>query len=278
MTPITREEYDKYVYHFTTKETALEHILPKKQIRLSSFQKTNDPKESKDWHFSLSHDIEAPQTEELTNYLREIMQKGAIQIKEKCKVLCVSRDIYINEEQHDLNYSRGYAKPRMWAQYGGNYTGVCLVFEKTDLDKEIFNISKKNSMEYFSGNVNYSHTNFPLDALHLNISTFTDGKAINRQALFETIEKKVATHSDFYFFHKHEDWSTECEARWILRGVDADPQLIDITSSLKAVILGSDFNLAYLPLVMSAAQELEIPVLILGWMNERIHLLPAPNV
>ncbi len=278
MTPIAREDYDKYVYHFTTKETALEHILPKKQIRLSSFQKTNDPKESKDWIFSLSLDIEAPLTVELKNDLAEIMKTGAIQIKEKCKVLCVSRDIYINEEQHHLNHSRGYAKPRMWAQYGGNYTGVCLVFEKADLDKEIFNTSKNKNMACFSGNVNYSHTNFQRDALHLNISTFSDGKVIDRQALFEAIEKKVITHSNFYFFHKHEDWSTECEARWILRGVDAEPQLIDTTSSLKAIILGSDFNLAYLPLVTSAADELKIPILQLYWQNEYIHLLPAPNV
>ena len=33
----------------------------------------------------------------------------------------------------DEDYRRGYARPRMWEQYGDNHRGVCLVFDKAEL-------------------------------------------------------------------------------------------------------------------------------------------------
>ena len=43
---------DRYLYHYTKAETALTHILPMNRLRLGRFENTNDPRETRHWHFS----------------------------------------------------------------------------------------------------------------------------------------------------------------------------------------------------------------------------------
>lgn len=45
---------DQYVYHYTRRETAFQHILPSRTIRLGPLSQTNDPRETKSWTFGLS--------------------------------------------------------------------------------------------------------------------------------------------------------------------------------------------------------------------------------
>ena len=44
---------EELVYHYTTAETARDHILRNKTLKLGTYAKTNDPKETKTWQFNL---------------------------------------------------------------------------------------------------------------------------------------------------------------------------------------------------------------------------------
>jgi transcriptional regulator GlxA family with amidase domain len=45
-----------YLYHYTSSDTARK-ILESGSVRLAPYQNTNDPKESKDWHFSVGMSV-----------------------------------------------------------------------------------------------------------------------------------------------------------------------------------------------------------------------------
>ena len=61
----------EYIYHYTQAATAIDFILKNKNLKFSSFNQTNDPKETKDW-------ILSPGTNEgrdLTKYNPEYLSK-----------------------------------------------------------------------------------------------------------------------------------------------------------------------------------------------------------
>lgn len=80
---------DKFLYHYTSSSTAIEHILKDRSLRLGSYTKTNDPKESKTWQFSLgtneSRDLGKYKMEEMSNWLSN-------ELKLKTKLACFSMD------------------------------------------------------------------------------------------------------------------------------------------------------------------------------------------
>jgi Protein of unknown function (DUF2971) len=248
-----------WVYHYTSRSTALEHILSGGTIRLGSFLTVNDPRESKDWYFSVALSEEADLSPEDTFVLlRQITQL----VKGHCKMVCMSTDdkraAYL-----DGNYGfyRGYAKPRMWAQYGQNHAGVCLIFDRNLLDKTIRNtLSSKG--EIYSGRVHYRHRNAE-DADAFNI--FHD--QIRRNSIDRVVREMVNRYFTNYFFTKAEDWANECEWRWLLRGTDNKPEYVNIAESIRGVVVGSDFPETDKSSVLRLAEKFGIPVAKVIWMN-----------
>lgn len=120
----------KYLYHYTSREVLLEYILPSEKIKMSQFGLTNDPRESKKWSFTIVFPgIVYPLN---SNEVNSIIDKANLLVKEYCKVICFTRDDPNIEKLHHGHkiYGRGYAHPRMWAQYAKRHTGVCIVFDK----------------------------------------------------------------------------------------------------------------------------------------------------
>src|SRR2546423_10786553 len=118
---------ERYLYHYTRHDTALEYILPSLKLKLGIFANVNDPRESKAWFFTLICPTESPNNDEFFK-----LQEDATRIvKGTCKVLCLTRDnpIISRDMPHDV-FGRGYAHSRMWAQYAGNHKGVCLILDK----------------------------------------------------------------------------------------------------------------------------------------------------
>lgn len=44
----------RYVYHYTTRDVALQHVLSMRKVRLGPLTKTNDPRETKSWKFGVT--------------------------------------------------------------------------------------------------------------------------------------------------------------------------------------------------------------------------------
>ena len=125
----------KQLFHYTTREAALEYILPTRRIRLGLVGTTNDPREVKEWSPVMLntpewHEDGVPADLSLTCRAIRLIQDEANRIRrEEWKVLCLTR------HQPDLTsapFPSGYCRPGNWAHYAENHSGVCLIFDGSD--------------------------------------------------------------------------------------------------------------------------------------------------
>jgi len=220
----------KYVYHYTSGKTATDYILPSLSLRMSPFTDVNDPRESKHWPFkfyarSLEENFDPALFLEATRYVRD-----------KSLVLCYSKD---HPEGGDNSLRKGYARPRMWDQYGDKHKGVCLVFDEEELGHAVTRMA--NGRQQFSGEVEYLDSSFgPMrqDADPYGLVYLED---VKQRGLSSILEPLIAKFSDSLFFTKHKDWEHESEQRWVVRSEEERvPDFVPILGVLRVVLLGAD--------------------------------------
>ncbi|WP_411800844.1 DUF2971 domain-containing protein [Aeromonas caviae] len=56
-------------------------------------------------------------------------------LKEKTSLICFTKDKILSGNHLEDMPLRGFCKPRMWAQYAGNHSGVCLIFDESLFSK-----------------------------------------------------------------------------------------------------------------------------------------------
>jgi hypothetical protein len=144
----------------------------------------------------------------------------------------------------------GYLYPRMWAQYGNNSKGVCIVFRKDNLLK---NITKKlkNDYDIFHGNIKYVDI---FDNKHAeeinnlikarNKIVFKCYKGDKRDLLVNNIKDNYK----LYFFKKDIDWSGENEYRVLILNKngnnDFKEKIIPINNTcIKAIFFGENTDI-----------------------------------
>jgi hypothetical protein len=258
----------EWVYHYTSLKTALELLLPSEKLRLGPFSTVNDPRESKRWFFSVATPDGFKFSGEEFFRLQEL---ATSLVKSKIKVLCTCQDDpRAVADGLDYTFHRGYARPRMWAQYGGGHSGVCLVLDRKALDNRIRTELIGRGVVY-SGPVEYVNSSRDeMLAFHL------DHREILAGSLESVLRAKVDRHHRTYFFTKAEDWSSEIEWRWVLRGADSEPEYVSIRDSLKAIVLGEDFPSVYEPAIVPFGERYGVPIARMHWMNGRPQASPGP--
>ena len=205
------KDHDKYLYHYTSAKKALEYILKDRTLMFNSLRNTNDPKESKDWKFDFHLVKGQLVTDDESN---KIWRDVSSEIKTKCKVLCFSKDkIGLGEEFLNDIYLRGFAMPRMWAQYGDNRKGVCLIFNKKNITKLI--------VEQFGTNADIYGSNVEYRNVMLKGDIFNSPYTINYNflkdvGLNEFVRSYVAEYNAELFFEKSLDWRDENEFRYLM--------------------------------------------------------------
>ena len=227
------KDHDRLLYHYTRLDTARNYILKDWTLRMSSFRGTNDPKETKTWVFSL----ESNEHRDLAKYdLFELSERYSNKVKDNCRVICFCRDsepltgIHLNDIA-----KRGFAKPRMWAQYGDAHKGVCLAFDREKLIEKVAEACA-NAVGIYYGNVTYRDRGLlpRLDEGHYSI----DVDYIEKHG-FETFWK---THLDQYhhrlLFEKMEDWKDEREYRFVTVFPEPQEVFVDIRECLVGVLFG----------------------------------------
>ena len=229
-----------YVAHYTRLETAVDHILKNRTLRIGPLLATNDPRETKMWNFSVgsSGSVSSPSSKELEDLAHHNYDFNKI-LRNGYKVLCVSQDA---ENAMKMDFSdRSYCKPRMWAQYAENHRGVCLIFDKQVLHKTLEQKFGQDSLIF--GNVLYDNFH---DVRSLGWPKYMDafslsGDDIKKYGLEITLEKHREKYLDVFFFWKNKDWEHEAEYRWIVSGKNNEPEFIQIEDSLRAILLGVDY-------------------------------------
>ncbi len=235
---LNKDIFDKnIVCHYTGKEAAIS-ILRGKQINFSRLAACDDPRESKQWNFNF---IGAEQRFCLENY-PQVPNIFSSYIRNNSRVLCFcgwngeELDFSKNMVPHyrEAYYRTGFARSRMWSQYGIKHTGICLVFDKTRLEQE-FESSFETNRKFY-GSVEYQYY----------LESFVRARKINcRDILNYGIDKALGMQIDAnfheYFFLKSMDYRDEHEYRLVVIQNDGDLIGLSIESSLMAVIVGIDF-------------------------------------
>lgn len=230
--------FDKdMVCHYTCKENAI-YILNDKQINFSPLALCNDPRESKQWNFDF---IGSEQRVCYENH-KEALSVFDNSIKNNSMILgfCGWNNEEMNFEENAIPHYRqdyyrvGWARSRMWSQYGAKHTGVCLVFDRKRLEEQFKSTFETNKT--FSGRVEYQY----------HLESFVRARKIECRNIIEhgidkAIEIQIDKYFHEYFFLKLMDYRDEHEYRLVVIVDDGDSIGLPIESSLKGVIVGIDF-------------------------------------
>lgn len=255
------------LYHFTRKDAAIESILNGSVLKLGSFRKSNDPQEYKrrltsagGWGWDENC---AKQVANITNSIDDIIKSSGF--LSFCQ----------NRYEDDALVDHGCLKSRMWSQYGGGHSGVCLVFSKELLLTQL-NHQFKKTLTVFTGNVKYKdpYISRSKDSLSIN-SDDLDGKD-NISIAHDYVDSRYKE----VFFQKQEDYKDENEFRVITidkNGGNANSEYVSITTCLKAIILGDSFAKVYKPTIKELSDRLNVPFRKLHWEKNVYILLKWDN-
>jgi hypothetical protein len=256
------KDSDRYVYHYTKPEKAIEYILKDRTLLLNSFLATNDPKESKNWQLMPWSTNPSPPAA----FVDEAIPKEiSYALKRTVHLTCFCTDaIGLSGVHLDDILLRGLARPRMWAQYAQDHKGFCLVFDKEKLLSRMRQQFSKNS--FLSGPVSYKNRSF-VQSLEPNAFRleFDRLQEIGTEAY---VREHMLTYFKELYFEKLEDWRDEMEWRVLMLDHDGgNPPLVDIEGSLVSVIHGANTSTDDSELAVSLTSDLGITHTRLYWNN-----------
>ena len=256
---------DKYLYHYTKCETAIDFILKNNTFRLNNYNKTNDPKEVKDWQFNIGSNEGADLSKYCMNELSAWLTK---ELKEKTRLLCFSQDTDPLSGNHMIDiFNRGFCKPRMWAQYGDNHKGVCLVFDRNKLTHQI-NDQLAHKHLVLASHVKYRNRNvipnlFASDDQQYSI----DIDHLQKHGKEQYVAHHLSTHVERLFFEKMNDWSGESEWRYIVFSDSETDLYVNYGNSLVGVMFGNDTEEDDIISVMNMTNRTGVRHMGLKWKN-----------
>lgn len=245
----------RYLYHYTNINKAIK-ILYGDCLKFSKLNSLNDTLESKPKISNKSFDDSDKFTEAL-KYFRNMANNNL-------QLLCFSKDSseYLLEPT-DLktvltDYSgRGFALPRMWAQYGDNNNGTCLIFDKEKL-KSIIGcylgpmLISDDSVKYINNFsdvcIDYNEIN---NLLKLNS---TIGSKENEYVFFLNFVKNNLEFTKYNYFTKLDDWEREQEYRFLALGSE-DYFIKNISDALVGIVIGEKTDNADQSLILAMSKE-----------------------
>lgn len=248
------------IYHYTTSETALSHILKSMKLRLNPRSQSSDPIENTEHFFSYSGSNNGEGIPADALRLKDEAKKMLKNTKQVC--FCKNNSIKDENGMNFLTFEKyGFAKPRMWDQYGDKYKGVCLAFSL----KKILEIATAVNIK--GDNLNYI-TYRESEVSHHSIDTFR----IARDG-YDTYKKVYSDYLVRRLFNKHNDYIHENEFRF-LSFADSNYDYIDIKEALKGVIIS---NLSVNPFLYKGFKDIltgygNIDIQILSFSNQTLNI------
>jgi hypothetical protein len=249
-----------YLYHYTTRDAALGNILPLRQLRLSPLAWTNDPRGSQPWLYGFSGpfgDAGAGADD-----IMDLTQAIDDRIRSTTKVACLTRSDpeLMAEDGADYNFARGWSHSRMWDRYAEGHRGVCLVFDREKLSRQMG--TTLTSGVLWEKPVEYE--NVPqADAYAQNLS-YPEIESLSVEAV---AEQHVAQHWQALFFFKSRDWESEWEYQWVYRNGQPGPAFVAIEDALAGVMVGANFPEVDIPLLRHFSDALDFSTARCWWRN-----------
>ena len=241
---------DDAIFHYTRASVALEKILFDGKFRLSLRKDTNDPHEYKFIFLSMRGSRLPPEAVELYNEAHPVIDRI---IRMESRVMCFCSNtiptiILDNGKtiQDNVVNTIGWNKSRMWAQYGENHRGICLVFSKKAIEADLADIKENVIAE----NIQYTtRVGISPDAYTLN------GNQLVEDGVEGYCYNHIKRHSGTLFFTKNIDYRDESEYRVVVFDPNHNYEFININKSIKGVIAGDRTPEVYFPLIRQLSER-----------------------
>jgi hypothetical protein len=259
------------LFHYTKLSTAIEKILAEKRLRLSLLKDTNDPREYQFKLLGMTGWSLPPEARDLYDRCHPVLDRI---VRFECRVLCFCTNAKGNIIQKNggpledpIPSVSGWAKSRMWSQYGESQHGICLVFSRSSVQNEI---------EKFSDSIKWSHAaqveytteeRMPFHSLNI------DGNSLVVEGVEPYCSKHVELNRNDLFFTKHVDYRDESEFRLVVHDPKNVVDYIDIGSSIRGIITGDRTPKVYFPLLESYSRDLNVEARQARWDRGKSHLL-----
>jgi len=247
------------IFHYTKIGVAIEHILYEKRLKFSRGINTNDPREYRSWDLEPHLDGNYTHEEFRQNWLEA--EKSFRKAKTSYKYACFCLNDPIGRERTRLS---GYARLRMWAQYGEKFYGVCIAFSAKSLQKQF---GEKETI--YTKPVLYDKD------LERNDSVLSNADANeflgNDKEVWAT--RYIQHHLDQIFFSKHEDYRDEKEYRIVVYDPNDVFEYLDISGCIKAVLLGDRTEQVYDDIVNKYCNKMNAECKKVIWQRGRLHLI-----
>jgi len=228
-------ESEDAVFHYTKKATARDILLPTKKLKLSQRPGANDPWE---YNFRLLNAVGSfsPERERLFGEIDSHIDRV---LRHECRVIsfCSNHrpELILKNEDHVVDpyaLPEGWNKPRMWAQYGEDHKGACLVLSKSVLEAAIKELQLQER-SFAHGYVLYTQEN------SMPVESFTiDVNRLGQVGCEAYASDFVRSRMQEIFFLKHIDYRDEAEYRLVIHDPSGTNEYVDINRSLRGTLWG----------------------------------------
>jgi hypothetical protein len=249
------------ICHYSKANICIEKILFYSSIRLSNIERTNDPFEYITPSLIIeSYGYTSDPVEEL--YFEKpstAVHNIAFDYLQNIKFL----SFCMNESMSALNFEIDklcFMRPRMWSQYGENHSGVCLLFNREAILKEI---SGKKFFTY--GNIEYKKYH-EIKAY----KTIIDASMCKKDGI-EKSSELVINHINKYYLMKHNDYRDESEFR-ILHSNGSNDVFIDIKNCLSGIVISDRISEYNINALLEYSRKYSIKLFQINWKNRDISI------
>ncbi len=259
------------LFHYTSAETAIKHILFEKQLKLNPLNKMSDPYENKNFDFDFNYSMNPIEVDKKDKQIQ-------IAIKKHCKIVsfCSNEkplihhisytpkpnktDQRIESQKYKFNVLGSYHS-RMWDQYADRHRGVCIVFSKKKLNEAI-------RQQYSSDQIFKDHVGYALHYLYIQNEMKRDCNKLLEFIHNELIMNFLENKKSILFFTKNIDYINEAEYRFAVYDASDDKSIyIDVSNCIIGVLTGEKCHDSFGSYISDLCNRLGIFCNPIEWKN-----------
>ena len=264
-------EGDKTLYHYTSIYTAIEYIFPFNELRLSPLTSSTDPMEQTIPDLSIgSYGYHEDHERLQKNIDGHGLSKKVNRYYKSLHQLCLCRNEKIDFHGQYTGVFEpidhfGFAKPRMWHQYGDGYKGICIAISRKKLEEQLTQEFKIIDIEYLKNHL--FKPNIDTSGINLNIA----------EQRGEEKYLKIKCESELKKITKHHDYKYENECKIIVAS-ENDYDFIDIKTCIQGIFVTNKLDYIYKSQLKDIAADYKIPVMEVSIKRTGIKVQPLLNL
>lgn len=269
------EAFPNRVNHYTSLTTALEHILPTGQLRLSPAGYVNDPLEVCAYNYAsqlaTTDEVDLDKLSGGPVDLTDVAQINERRNRE-WNVLCMSLDHpNLTDESRGAGAPftmYGHGKPAMWAHYAESHRGVCLIFNAQALHDNIVNTFARDC------HIKYGSMKYRTSLKDVGFELPFNPTDLVNQGKDEALRKFILQNHKEILLTKQEDWSNEHEFRWLIQRSrsTADYEFVPFGNSLESVVMGAEVHESYHPSLKMLCDSVNANLFVSWWADGDIKM------